>query len=71
MLNKNKDAEGPSLSFWCDYIRSSDCLAFLITQVWRFRDAAATFKGMESPQAQNAFQMRIDHVKPVTQPEIE
>ena len=41
------------------------------TQVWHFRDAATTFKGMESPQAQLAFQQRIDHLKPVTQPEIE
>ena len=41
------------------------------TKVWHFRDAAATFKGMESPQAQLAFQLRIDHLKPVTQPETE
>ena len=44
---------------------------FRPSQVWHFRDAAATFKGFESLQTQLAFQLRIDYIKPITQPESE
>ncbi len=41
------------------------------SQVWRFADPAAAFKGFDDEEMQLQFQRRVDRLAPITQPSLE